>query len=191
MHDAWRLPTAIELQGKEYAIRTDFRAILDIIAAQNDPELTDEEKIVVLLEVLYKDQVPAELLEEACRKAGEFIDAGMGEHEDKKPPSPRLMDWEQDAPILIPAINKVLGTEVRMQDYVHWYTFLGAYMEIGEGLFASVVSYRNKKAKGKKLEKWDQEFYRSNKRLIDLKVRKPERDEQEKDELRELFGFKK
>jgi hypothetical protein len=64
-------------------------------------------------------------------------------------------------------------------------------MEIGEGLYSQVINIRNKKSKGKKLEKWEQEFYRDNKVLVDLKMKKNERSEEEKEELRELFGIKK
>lgn len=44
MDDQWRLPETIELGGEEYDIRTDFRAILDILKAASDPELSDSEK---------------------------------------------------------------------------------------------------------------------------------------------------
>lgn len=57
--------------------------------------------------------------------------------------------------------------------------------------FATVVGLRDKKKRGKKLEKWEQEFYKNNKSLVDLKVKQIERSEEEKEELRELFGLKK
>jgi hypothetical protein len=41
-------------------------------------------------------------------------------------------------------------------------------MEIGECTFSNIVSIREKKIKGKKLEKYEQEFYRENRKLIDL-----------------------
>ena len=36
-------------------------------------------------------------------------------------------------------------------------------MEIEEGTFSTVLGIRQKKAKGKRLEKWEEEFYRNNK----------------------------
>ena len=39
MDDMWSLPRSIELGGEQYAIRTDFRAILDILKAMADPDL--------------------------------------------------------------------------------------------------------------------------------------------------------
>ena len=73
-----------------------------------------------------------------------------------------------DFKILIAPINRVLGFETRTAEYVHWWTFLSAYMEIGECLFSNVISIRKKRISGKKLEPWEQEFYRENKKMVDL-----------------------
>lgn len=189
MADRWNLPKSILLKNKEYRIRTDFRAILDILAAMSDPELTDEEKSWVMLEILYYDPefIPKDCLEEALLKAKEFIDCGIKPDEKKQI---KLMDWEQDSPIIAPAINKSLGKDVRSVKYMHWWTFMGAYMEIQDGLFSQVLYIRQKRAKGKKLEKWEAEFYKNNKKLIDLEKKVNERPQKEKEELRQLFGFK-
>jgi hypothetical protein len=42
-------------------------------------------------------------------------------------------------------------------------------MEIGECIYTTFVNIRKKRNKGKKLEKYEQEIYRENKDLIDLK----------------------
>ena len=64
-------------------------------------------------------------------------------------------------------------------------------MWIGEGVFNTIGSIREKRRKGKKLERWEKEFYQNNKTLVDLKVKKVERSEEEKEALRELLGIKK
>ena len=103
-----------------------------------------------------------------------------GEEQDpKQEKKPKLMDWEHDFNLLVAPINRVLGYEIRSVDYLHWYTFLSGYYEIGECTFSNVVSIRNKKQKGKKLEKWEQDFYRENKKMIDL----PEKLTKEEEEL--------
>lgn len=195
MLSAWEFPTSLIIGGTEYEIRTDYRAVLDVIAALNDPEMIDEDpkmtaymQTSVILEIMFPEYelIPEEYIQEALDKVSEFIDMGITE-KDKKP---KTMDWEQDAPILIPAINRVLNTEIRAQKYIHWWTFLGAYMEIGESLFSSVVSIRQKQAKRQRLEKWEADFYKENKSLIDLK-HKAQRSEEEKEMLRDYFGYKK
>ena len=190
MDDQWRLPETIELGGEEYDIRTDFRAILDILKAMADPELTDQEKSQVMLEILYWDpeEIPVEYLNEALEKGKEFIDCGITSKGKSKV---QLMDWEQDSPIIAPAVNKNIGKDIRSLKYMHWWTFFGAYMEIADGLFSQVLYIRQKKAKGKKLEKWEMEFYRNNKKLIDLKQTVKKRSAEEEAALDELFGIKK
>lgn len=195
---AWELPTSLEVGGKEYDIRTDYRVILDILAAMNDPEIfepgmtEDEKKIeqtMTMLQILYIDfdSIPPRDYQEAAEKAVDFIDCGI-KGDDK--PKPRTMDWEQDAPIIAPEVSKVAGRDIRVGE-THWWEFFGYYLGIGEGVFNTIVSIREKRRKGNKLEKWEKEFYQNNKNLIDLKIKKIERSDEEKEALRDLFGLKK
>ena len=197
--NAWKLPTSLHVGGTNYKIRTDYRVILEILAAMNDPDILDPgmtedekqaEKVLTMLQILYIDfdRMPPSDWKEASEKACEFIDCGI---RDDGTPKPRLMDWEQDAPIIVPAVNKVCNFDVRSVKYMHWWTFFGYYMEIGECMLSTVVSIRDKKRRGKKLEKWEQEFYRNNKHIVDLRAKKAERSEEEKEELRKLFGLNK
>ena len=174
MMDRWTLPHTLNIGGKDYPIRYQFSAILDILSAYSDPELDDDEKTEVLLTILYPDflVIPSEHIQEAVKKACEFIDCGQ-KNEGK--PKPKVMDWNQDADIIIPAINKVAGMEVRANPELHWWTFWGFFMSIGDSLFSSVLHIRRKKKSGKKLDKWEEEFYRENKSLID--IRTPESEE--------------
>lgn len=128
--------------------------------------------------------MPQELWLEAAQQAIAFIDMGTKE---KNGPKPRLMDWEQDAPIIIPSVNRVLGKEIRALPYLHWWTFMGAYMEIGESLFSQVVSLRKKRTQKKKLEKWEREFYRENKELCDLKKKYTKAEAEEQKRLKALL----
>lgn len=165
----WNLPIAVEIDGKEYAItnKCDYRMVLDVICALNDNELDDEQKIRTALYVFYEDISECTDIEKAIKEMYKIIAYGEednGQSENK----PRLMDWEHDFNMLVAPINRVLGYEIRAVDYLHWYTFLSGYMEIGECQFNTVVSIRSKRAKGKKLENWEQEFYKENKKMVDL-----------------------
>ena len=195
MASAWEFPTSLNIGGVDYEIRTDYRAVLDLLAALSDPDLKDENEQItsyiqtrVMLEIMFPDcdSIPVEYLQEAWDKVQAFVDMGISDDSKK----PKTMDWEQDAPILIPAINRVLNREIRAEKYIHWWTFLGAYMEIGESLFSNVVHIRQKKAKKQKLEKWEQDFYKENKALIDFK-KVESRSTEEKEMLRDYFGYKK
>ena len=182
-----QLPKSLEIKGTDYAIRTDFRDILTIITAFNDPELEDREKMFACLYILYEDfeDIKPDDYEEAYMQAVRFIDCG---EEPKEGKNPRLMDWEQDERILFPAINSVAGYETRACEYIHWWTFMGYFMEIREGVFSQVLSLRQKKAKHKKMEKWEQEFWRSNKDMCVLQPRLSKQEQEEKDRLNALLN---
>ena len=184
---AWELPQSLTVGDKEWKIRSDFRVALDVLKYFGDPTYEEDEQWMICLDILFEDfaSMPPELYQEACGKARWFLD--LGEEKVEETQSPALMNWEQDAGLIIPAVNKVIGREVRSTPYMHWWTFAGAYMEIGESLFSQVLNIRQKKQKHQKLEKWEQEFYQKNRSMIDLKKRYSEEEEQHQKELLALF----
>lgn len=183
------LPRSLNVNGKTFKIRTDFRDVLKIVAAFNDCELEDEEKVYICLLVLFKNfnDLKKSDYEAAFKAAIAFIDCG-GQEQDEKKPAAQIMNWEQDEKIMFPAINKVAGFEVRAAKYIHWWTFIGYYMEIPEGVFSHVLSLRLKKAKGKKLEKWEREFWNANKDICVIKKKLSAEEKAEKEKLNALLG---
>ena len=180
------LPTTLTVCGVEYEIRTDFRDILNILLAFDDPDLSNSEKALVCLYILYVDfeDIPQDAYKQAFDAALEFIDNGM----EGKPNSPRTMDWEQDAPILFPAVNNAAGYETRSAKYIHWWTFLGYFMEIKDGTFSTVLSLRLKRAKNKKMEQWEKDFWKENVRICQLHTKLTEEEKAEKERLNALLG---
>ena len=165
----YELPTSIEIGGKEQEIRSDYRAILDICVALSDASLGYDEKCLDALDIFYLnfEEIPQEYYEESLQKCFWFINCG---DKNKGQKSPKLMDWEQDFKYIVAPINRVAGKEIRSIEYMHWWTFISYYYEIGECLFAQIVRIREKKAKGKALDKSDKEFYRKNRDLVDIKT---------------------
>lgn len=178
----WELPTSLNVAGTDYKIRSDFRAILDILKYFRDPNYDNYEKWEICFTILYEDyeNMPPCQKEKAAEAALSFIDAGMPKEEKKKPST---MDWEQDGPVIIPAVNKIMGKEIRSVPYLHWWTFTGAYMEIGDSLFKQVLSIRQKKKSGEHLEKWENKFYQDNKALCDLKEKYTDAELKEQERL--------
>ncbi len=173
----YELPKSVEVYGVEYQIRYDYRPALDACAALSDPELTYEDKALAALIILYPDfeNIPRAHYREALKRCFWFINGGAEETGKK---GPTLVSWEQDIQHIIAPINRVLGLEIRAVPYnceantggLHWWTFLSAYMEIGDCTFAQIVRIRSLKAKGKKLDKADQEWYRKTRHLVDIKT---------------------
>ena len=159
-----QLPKTLNVCGVDYRIKTDFRNILQIISAFNDSELQDREKAYICLKRMYEDfdSIPTERYEEAYTAAAEFIDGPSTNDR----PGPKTVDWEKDEHLIFAAVNKVTGVELRALDYLHWWSFLGFFLSIDhDGLIGSIISIRHKRAKGKKLEKHETEFFNANRSL--------------------------
>lgn len=174
----YELPTHIEVGGADYEIRSDYRAALDILSALSDPDLDEYNRVMEALDIFYPafGDMPQEDYRAAIEKCFWFINCGDEATPTRK--APKLMDWEQDFAYVVAPINRVLGKEVRSVEYLHWWTFIGAYYEVGDCLFAQIVNIRNKKSAGKKLDKSEQEFYRKNRHLVDFKQKYTKADDE-------------
>lgn len=168
----YELPTTVTINNTEYAIRNkaDYRVVLDVIASFEDSELTEEERVLVALIIFYEqidtiEQVTQEFsdvdsLDEAVRQMMFFIscnDTDVGYNTKHK-----VVDWIQDEQLIVSAVNNVAQTEIRALPYLHWWTFIGYYMAIGDSPLATVVSIRDKIARGKKLDDVERNFKREN-----------------------------
>lgn len=172
----YELPTSVEVCGVKYAIRSDFRAILDIFGVLNDTDLSEQEKAIGALGIFYPDffTMPKEHMSEASERLMWFINCG---NTVEKGNSPKLMDWEQDFQYVVAPINRVAGVEIRGLAYLHWWTFMSYYIEVGDCYFAQLVRIRDLKRRNKLTDKQDKEFYRKNKAAVDFDTKYSEAEE--------------
>ncbi len=160
------LPTSVAAGDKSYSVRSDFRVVLEIFVMLDDPDLTDADKTEALLRMFYSER-PSDP-DTALQAFTDFVDPRHGSQ--GKKPSGRLIDWQQDFDLMVAPINHILGFECRAAEYLHWRTFLSAYLEIPpESVFARVLRIREKLRTGKKLEKNERSWYNKNRDLVHLK----------------------
>lgn len=165
------LPTTITIDGVEHNIRNraDYRTILGVLEMLNDPDLTDDEKVVSALIVFYEEVDTLEdildvfdtNIESAMSQMLHFV-GGDDEDEIGQTTNYKLIDWQQDEKLIVSAINGVAKTEIRALEYLHWWTFISYYMAIGECPLSTVVGIRAKIAKGQKLDDGERRFRREN-----------------------------
>lgn len=163
------IPQSIVIEGQTFNIRNkgDFRTILDCFGALEDIELTDEERNLASLIIFYEDLNGLEdidklpNLESALLEMYKFFNCGELESPGASV-NYKLIDWQKDSQLVCSAINNVAGQEIRALPYVHWWTFMGYYLAVGESPLATVLSIRGKIKKGEKLEKWEQKFRQNN-----------------------------
>ena len=166
----YELPTTLSVENVTYHIRNkgDYRMVLDCFSALNDVELSSTEMVFSSLIIFFSDfedvddllMFSNEVITELIEKMFDFMNCGQ-----KNPGAKtemKLIDWEGDSQLIASGINNVANTEIRSVEYCHWWTFMGYYCAIGESPLSTVVGIRSKIAKGKKLEKYEQEFRREN-----------------------------
>ncbi len=197
------LPETLTVGGKDYPIRTDYRNVLDVFEAFQNPDLSDVEKWEVAIYMMfecfscYDDAFEAAEagflvegaengfpIDEAIKQISWFISAGQPEKQVLEQPT---YNWTQDEQIIFSAVNKVAGQETRELEYLHWWTFLGYFNEVGEGTFSFVVGIRNKLNKGKKLEKHEKEFLSHNKELVLMKKPLTKEEQEQEDAYKSLL----
>jgi hypothetical protein len=61
-------------------------------------------------------------------------------------------------------------------------------MEIRDSTAATVFALRQKKAKGKKLEKWEKDYWRDNAGICKLRARLTDEEQAERDAIEKLLG---
>lgn len=160
------LPAALSVGGEDRPIRTDYRAALDCFLALTDSDLDEANKALEVLDILYIDEIAPEDWQEALQQAMWYLRGG---EEENKKKSPQLVSWVQDFTIIAAPISKIIGQDIRGMEHLHWWSFLSAYMSIGDCFFAEVVAIRDKRARGKSLDKAEREFYRRNQDIINIK----------------------
>lgn len=166
-----KLPTTLVVDGIEQEIRTDYRDILlifEAFAEPNEPDFNERHKIYFMLKALYKNLDSINNIDEAIEQAIWFLNIGNTVSQPTKDIKP-LYDWKKDEQIIFSGINKVANKEVREVEYMHFWTFVGLFMEIGEGSFSYIVSIRNKLNNNIKLTDDEKKYYKENKEKIDIK----------------------
>ena len=173
-----------------YAIRSDYRDVLELLRwlnGQADPALDQSECWYVAMRLFYPEfaALPQPLWPDATQFLTEFLAAGRRE---QPRPGPALMDWQQDAPLIAAGISKAAGQDVRTLPYLHWWSFLAWFDAIGEGSFATVVAIRDKLRRGKRLENWELDYYRTHRAVVELRGVESAEEQAEKRRLLALLG---
>ena len=143
------LPVAVEIEGKEFAINTDFRECLKVVMAFEDDEITNFEKQMILLQVMYP--VRPDDTEKAIEMAVKFLDGGIEsglEQSDEKPV--RLFSWAKDANYIFAAFKQTHGIDLDIEKDMHWWKFVALFMDLGsETFFQNLIGLRKRIFSGK------------------------------------------
>lgn len=184
----WDLPRTVEIGNRSYKLNTDFRDVLDILSRLNDAKKSERMRLYTALALFYEDfdQMPSSDYAEAVAYLMRFLNCGEAEEDGQ--PQPKRIDWEQDRMMIVAEVNRVAGTEIRALPFVHWWTFLAWFNAIGDGPLSTVVSIREKRRKGKKLDDWEREYYQENRSRIDFRKQYSAEELEEQERIKRLLG---
>ena len=189
----YEIPTSVTVKDRVFPItnKGDYRMVLDCFSALQDEELEQNYRIAASLEIFYTDiNSEQDLLfykdytDDLTREMFKFINCGQNE----SPGAERdvsLINWEDDSQMICAAVNNVAKCEIRSIEYMHWWTFLGYYMSVGQSVLSTVVGIRDKIKHGKKLEKWEKDFKKDNPGYFTKKL--SEEEESMEDYIRNLW----
>ncbi len=184
----YTLPSRIEIGGQAYRIHTDYRDMLDIIERLQNPDKPEFIRWYEALALFFEDfdKIPACERGEAMERLCWFVRGGQ--EESGAPAGAPLLDWRQDCMAIVADVNRVAGCEIRALEHLHWWTFLSWFNAVGEGQLSMLVGIRQKLRKGKKLEKWEQDYYRANRARVDLKRQYSAEERAERERLKRVLG---
>lgn len=185
--NAYDLPTSLIVGEVAYPINYGWRNAVEILKISGSQKFTSTEKLLAMVDKLFFkiENIPPEFIMEAAAKAKEFLDCG------EKPSGkvrPKLMDWEQDAPLIVSAINKEAGKDIRLDPNNHWWTVYNWFRNSSGGLWSNVLHLRIKMNEGKELTKEERRFLNENLEMIELKNKDTDATRRAKDELKELLN---
>lgn len=161
-----QLPTKIKVNDNIYNINYDYRTIINILLAFEDTDLTTEEKYYIMLENLYKEEIPEEDMEEALKQAVKFIDCGKDYTPNKE--RTRIYSFQKDADYIFSGINSTHHIDIDEKPNLHWWKFVSLFMDMSsECMFGELIYYRTRKAEGK-LTKEEKIQYNKIKDIVEL-----------------------
>ena len=143
------LPDTITVDGREYAIHTDFRDWIRFCEMLLDEELKEEEKVYIAL-MMYTEEQPDNiqlalkgltdfyLMAEEVVDPKEVTESEEVEHENQKP----IYDWTVDSAYIIGAFQKTYGIDLTNIKYMHWWRFKALFTSIIEFDLEERIGYR-------------------------------------------------
>lgn len=148
------LPTTLLIKGKEYPINEDFTAIIILEQMLSDKELTDSQKSVEMLNILFSKEIPPNNMETA-QQIEWYYRCGRVESERRKKAlakhinsrrgkrlNDEIYDFDYDAPMIYAAFMQIYRVDLN-NTFLHWWKFKAMFDSLpDECEFGKAMKYR-------------------------------------------------
>lgn len=164
-----RIPELVNIGGKRYLIRTDFRISILFEMLMQDDRITEEVKIQKALD-LYFPECPEDIVS-AVRTVLWFYRCGQkekrkdraGEHGGKQ-----IYSFDHDAKYIYAAFMTQYHIDLQDIDYLHWWKFRAMFQSLSRQTeFVRIMEYRSVEISDKMSDD-QKEFYRRMKQMYAL-----------------------
>ncbi len=171
------LPDTVEVGALKLPIDTDFRTWIKLEALLLEEELSQGDKMILALELIYPNPVPPFFIAEALEKVFWFYTCGKeakeSEGAEDTEEGEAAFSYEADAPYLYAAFLEQYGIDL-IDTPLHWWKFQALMKGLNpNSLFVKIMGYRKIKLTAD-MPAEKREFYSKMKKLYALPATKEE-----------------
>lgn len=184
------LPTTININGREYEINSDFRTSVLFELLMQDISIDDRDKLIMGLNLYYKDIPPRRYWKEAIEKILWFYRCGKDsvESKGKGKSDIRIYSFEHDDYYIYAAFLDQYGIDLQDTEYLHWWKFKAMFKSLKEdNEIVKIMGYRSMKL-SKIKDKEQKAYYTKMQNLYKLPVAKNDQEKLEEIEQALLNG---
>lgn len=139
------LPRTVMINEHEYAIDWGYKAAILCEIDLFYPNKEDDQKMLEVLNIFYKDHIPDDL-EEAMNQFLWFFRGGIKADDfigGSKSIAKRSYDFDQDAPMIYAAFRSQYGINLNKtkNQELHWWEFLAMFNSLSEDHLISKIMY--------------------------------------------------
>lgn len=179
-------PQSVEIDGLQIPISSDFRVSILFEIAMQDRELSDMEKLQIVLDLYFPDTYISDTkqaIEQAIwfysRGRKESESSGTGKHKE-------IYSFEYDDEYIYSAFLEQYGIDLNLEE-LHWWKFKALFRGLKEDcLMSKIMGYRAMDISSD-MSKAEQKHYRKMKELYALPDLRSQ-EEKEKEFAESLFG---
>lgn len=136
------LPKTIIIEDKEYPINTDFRTWIEIEKTIMNPDIEDNDKLMIMLYLAFRNDIPQNI-QEALDQLTEFYNCNDITYEKTKKGKDIAYSYEVDEGLIFSAFMQQYNIDLDSIEYMHWFKYKALFDGLTEDtLFIKIVGYR-------------------------------------------------
>lgn len=177
-----KLPTSVLINGAKYPIRSDFRTMIKFEQLMLDPDVTNQDKVLLALKLFYP-VIPSDMNKAVdqmmwfyrCDKRENLYEKKAKKRKHKR--ADRIYDFECDDDYIYAAFMSQYHLDLHKVRHLHWWKFRAMFNSLNDDTqFVKIMEYRAVELD--KVPKEKRAFYKRMKQLYALPLSQDEEQRQ-------------